>query len=402
MSQSLDDTQPTRPVNLPKDATQPKPPRPVQPPPMQGSHPPNQYQEEESSGPGCIVWGIVGLFSIVLAVVVVAFSSLTGWSQGLQVAQAGATATQQSQIQTQCEFIPVAIESGSTDLLQTRLEFLLTQTPMVDCLITYVPSATAIYLNSLPTNTPTSTQTPTLTPTVEPSITPTGAPTATPTTEATDNPSGFDLDALLGEAQAQIEEQAWLDAVDTLDAIIAIDPTFRKGLVEQLLYQALTSQAQIYYRSGDRLAEAIILTDRAEEFGDVGELNYERFLAGLYLDGVRNLDLNNRRAVQLFTQIVVQQGLPNYQNSGTLLVDAYEGYGDDLAAGGDYCGAVTQYDAGLSFSQRPSIVTKRSEAAAFCSGGVSGTVTPGATVEPGAVESLPTQPPVAPIGVVDP
>jgi len=398
MSQSLDDTQPTRPVNLPKDATQPKPPRPVQPPPqMQPGYP--SPQPEESSGPGCFVWGLVGVFSLILAVVVVALSGLTGWSQGLQVAQVGATATQQSEIQIQCDFIPAAVASGSVDLLQTRLEFLLTQTPMVDCLITYVPTATAVYLASLPTNTPEPTATATLSPTPIPTITPTGAPTATPTIEATENPFGFDLDALLGEAQAQVDEEQWLDAVDTLDAIIAIDPTFRKGLVEQLLYQALTSQAQVYYRSGDRLAEAIILTDRAEEFGDVGELNYERFLAGLYLDGVRNLELNNRRAVQLFTQIVVQQGLPNYQNSGTLLVDAYEGYGDDLAAGGDYCGAIQQYDAGLGFSQRPSLVTKRNQAVSFCSGG--GTITPGATVEPGAVESLPTQPAVAPVGVPD-
>jgi len=403
MSQSPDDTQPTKPVTI-ADDTQPKPPRPIQPPPNWGgqvpySAPPSQKQEDESGGPGCFVWGLMGIFSLIVAVIVVFMAGFAGWSQGLEVAQANATATIGSEIQTQCDLIPAAVESGSTGLLETRLEFLMEQTPVVDCLAVAIPTATALHINSLPTATPTVTETPSPTLTLTPTVTNTGEPTVAPTDVPTENPSGFDLEALLGEAQTYVDEEQWLDAIDLLDAIIAIDPTFRKGLVEQLLYQALTSQAQIYFRAGESLAEGIVLTDRAEEFGDVGELNYERFLASMYLDGIRNLGLNNQRAAQLFTRIVVEQGLPNYLDSGRLMIDAYEGYGDDLAEGGDYCGAIRQYDTALSYNQRPSITTKRGEASAFCSGT---TVTPGATVEEGAIQAQPTQPPVAPVGVVDP
>lgn len=402
MSQSLDDTQPTKPMPL-ADDTQPKPPRPIQPPPNWGGqipYPAQQPQDDEGSdGPGCFVWGIMGVFSLIIAVIVVIMAGYAGWSQGLQVAHANATATVGSEIQTQCDLIPAAVESGSTGLLQQRLEFLMEQTPSVSCLVNAIPTATALYINSLPTATPTITETPAPTLTLTATVTNTGEPTMEPTVAPTENPSGFDLEALLAEAQTYIDEEEWLDAIDLLDAIIAIDPTFRKGLVEQLLYQALTSQAQIYFRSGESLAEGIVLTDRAEEFGDVGELGYERFLAELYLDGVRNLGMNNQRAAQIFTRIVVEQGLPNYLDSARLMVDAYEGYGDDLAAGGDYCGAIRQYDTALSYTQRASVSTKRSEAAAFCSGT---TVTPGATVEEGAIQAQPTQPAVAPVGVVDP
>ena len=58
-----------------------------------------------------------------------------------------------------------------------------------------------------------------------------------------DNGPVYDLDALLLEAQADIVSQEYQRAVDTLDAIIALDERFQRDRVRELLFAALTSQA---------------------------------------------------------------------------------------------------------------------------------------------------------------
>src|SRR5690606_12540845 len=82
--------------------------------------------------------------------------------------------------------------------------------------------------------------------------------------------SGFDLDALLVEAQTFISQGNYIDAISTLDALVAIDPTFQRETVNGLLYNSLTQRAsRLYQTEGGSLAEAILLTDRAAEYGDI-------------------------------------------------------------------------------------------------------------------------------------
>ena len=336
--------------------------------------------EDEAGGPGCIIWGIVGMFSVLLAGVLVMASMFAGWNSGISVARVNATITVSSEIQVQCDRMQSDIDEGNTGLLQRRIEVLQAYTPEPDCLTEYIPMATALYIQSLPTETPipTETSTPTITP--SPEATDIAESTATATveaiaTEASSSLFAYDLDALLAEAETELSTQNYEDAIDTLAAIIAIDENFQRTKIESLYFNALTSEATRLFHTG-KLAEGIIITGRAEEIGAVQGLNYERFIAQLYLDAVRLKTTNPGESVRLFSRIAYEQGLVNYLNGQVMgeLQEAYANLGNTLSEIGEYCSARDQYDAALQLQPtvsnilRSDITSKRDSAGQVCSG----------------------------------
>ena len=71
------------------DDTQRKRPAGFEP----SANPSIRYNTTED-GPGCWLWGIVGLFSSLMAVAVVLLAAFAGWSEGSKIGQATAAATQ--------------------------------------------------------------------------------------------------------------------------------------------------------------------------------------------------------------------------------------------------------------------------------------------------------------------
>ncbi len=131
---------------------------------------------------------------IVLALVIVGLAGAAGWTTGQREAQTFSEATRQAEIQDQLGRIADDVNSGNSIMLAARLHFLATQTPGVDAVPGLVLTATQVYFDHLPTDTPTATE--------EPIV----EATPTPTEEAvfiapTDEGSGYDLDAMLAEAQ---------------------------------------------------------------------------------------------------------------------------------------------------------------------------------------------------------
>lgn len=375
-------------------------------------------EDDEPGGPGCIIWGIVGMFSVLLAGVLVIVSAVAGWNSGVSIARSNATATLQAEVQIQCDQMQTDVDNGNTGLLERRIEFIMEQTPAPDCLVEYIPTATQLYINSLPTETPTPTETATstITPTLEATL------TEEPTVEtvlATNEPStsgglfDFDLDGLLAEAQAQLAESNYQDAIDTLDAIIAIDETYQRSNIESLYFNALTSEATLLFRSG-KLSEGIVITGRAEAYGDIQGLNYERFIAQLYLDAQRLKITNPGESVRLFSRVAYEQGLANYLNGQVMteLQEAYANYGDTLAEQGDACAARDQYNNALNLStvssniSRAEVTSARDSASAACSGAVPAgqpTAEPitnpdGTVVTATPFPTSPPQPTIVPVG----
>lgn len=363
---NLDDTQPRLPAAFPDRPT----------------HFITPDEDNADDGPGCLVWSVVFGFMLLLALGVVGLAGLAGWNEGLRVAIGNATATQSSEIVAQCARIPQDLASGSFGLAQRRFESLGAFTPPPPCVAQLAPTATAAYLASLPTNTPTPT------PTLLPSSTPTPEVTQEPSTPFPTSASGFDLNKLLAEAQQLLSAGKFNEAIDTLDALAAIDHTFETVTVDRLLYQALTSEARNLFRSGQNLAQAILLTNRAEQYGNVGDLSYERYIAELYLQAQIYRDVNFAQAIRLLTQIVYQQDLTNYMGGEALrqLNNQTVKYADLLAQNGDYCGAQAQYDSALSMFPNTDVSNKRAAAAAACASGVIGA----------------TQDPLAPVPTSDP
>ncbi len=402
------------------DDTEPRSPFQGQHPSQFTNPPPDAFygkpEDQSPSGPGCIVWGIVGMFSVLLAGVLVMISTFAGWNSGVTIARSNATATLAAEIQTQCDQMQTDIDGGNTGLLERRMEFMLEQTPSPDCLVDFIPTATQLYLDTLPTATftPTTTPSPTITPTVE--VTFTLEPTIE-TVLATEEPAtglfDFDMDGLLAEAQAQMAEENFEDAIDTLDAIIAIDDSFQRATVESLYFNAMTSEATRLFRTG-KLAEGIVITGRAEAYGDIQGLNYERFIAQLYLDAQRLKITNPAESVRLFSRIAYEQGLANYLNGQVMveLQEAYASYGDTLAEQGDACGARDQYNNALNLQtvgtgiNRAEVTTNRDIASQACTGAVpAGQVTAepitnpdGTVVTATLFPTSPPQPTIVPVG----
>ena len=383
------------------DDTQPR--RPQQPiytdTPSVDTTPYDYGYAEPNGGPGCAVWGCMGLFSAVIAIVVVVLAAFAGWTEGLKLARVDATADRDAEINVQCQGLINDITMQNITLMERRVADLALATPAPACLIQLAPTITAVYVNNLATATPTITLTP------QPSSTSTAAPvTATQTAlpEATEEPAsntgGFDLDGLFAEAQIQMDAGQYGDAIDTLDAISAIDPTYNKANVDSMLFRALTTMARNLYTGNGNLAEAIVLTNQAERFGDVGELNFERAVAQSYLNAQSALNVNYPTAIRNLREVI--RLAPNYRDAATQLYDQLVGYGDALALGGAACDAVGQYDAAIALRSQnaSSITTKRDNAQRACQGALTpeaATPVPGET----APETAPTDSGVAPIGV---
>jgi len=313
-----------------------------------------------------------------VALVIVVMAALAGWTSGQRTAQTNATSTQGAAISDQMNRIPNDLSSGSLELANARLQFLATLTPGVAGLPELMQTATAAYLTRQPTTTPMPTATAMSSPT----------PEATEAVSVTQSATGdYDLPALLQEAQTAASLRDWPTTIDLLDVIIAVDDSFESGTVRALMSDALNQYALELFRSGS-LAEAIVWTDRAEQFGTLAEgLNFERLVAGHYLDAVASIGVSYPAAIQALQE--VYRLSPGYRGGeiAQLVFDQYVGYGDALSQQGSFCAAAPQYEAALGIQPSGDIVGRRDTAATLCA---TITLTPPALVTPGT--------PIAPVG----
>jgi hypothetical protein len=352
------------------DDTQPRSPLAPQTPPH--GQPP---VADEPRSPGCWLWGMVIAAGLGLALVIIVLAGAAGWTSGQREAQAHATATQQTEIQDQLARIPGDVASGNTVLLAARIEFLATQTPGVNGLADLVQTATAVYNANLPTETPLATATMESVATAEPEVTE-FVPEITP------DGNGYDLAALLEEARTALRLGQYTEAVDLLKAVEAVDPNYERAEVRGLMLEALTTRALRIYRGGGNLAEAILLTDEAEQYGlpADSELLFERYVAALYLNAKTKIGTSFPAAIQALQEAYAVA--PNYRNGeiGQLLFGQHVAYGDAWVAEGNPCNAVGPYQSALSLFSDPGVSAKRDNAQTACQLGTptgdQGTVAP--------------------------
>ncbi|MCE2470653.1 MAG: hypothetical protein J4G18_01910 [Anaerolineae bacterium] len=317
-----------------------------------------RHPRQRGRAASCLIWAVAAAIFLLMAAVLVIVAAYAGWGSGVETARANATVAAAVTQQNQCELIPQDLATGNFDLARRRIESLRSVIPAPDCLLPLLPTATAAYLMAQPSPTliPTITALPTLT---APAPTATPPPVPASATPAEDDSSWtYDLGALLAEARAEIQARDFVAAIDTLEAIIGLDSDYNRDQVRGLALQALSAQALLLYRSG-KLSEAIVLTDRAEVYGDIGELNYERYVAEQYLTGQRYKTTNPALAVLRFNEIYYQHN-SNYMNGQVAgeLQDALRYYGDALALQGDACQAKDQYAAALELYPNYSPVSR--------------------------------------------
>jgi tetratricopeptide (TPR) repeat protein len=322
----------------------------------------------------------------VFGIAIVGLSSAAGWTNGQRSARATATATAQQGNQAQADAVANDLATGNLGLADTRIRYLATNVPNLPQLPDLLQTGTAIYLQMQPTATHTPTHPPTATSTPEGSA-------VTPTIEATPTLSDpYNLAERMNRAQSDVSLGQWQNAIDELDIIISIDPTYEVVTVRTLMSRALNEQALFLYRTGS-LAEAIYLTDRAEEFGTLKDgLNYERYVATLYLSARSKVGTSDYTGA-LSALREIYNLAPNYNNGeiSQMLFRTYVGYGDALNYSSP-CFAVDQYNAALRLFNDIDVQNKRVTSETWCA---QGTPTPVGFV---ATPVDPFAPTTAPIG----
>ncbi len=327
--------------------------------------PPVQPEDAPSSGPSVIMLAVVGVVMLCLSCSLVGLAGLAGYNDGIAELDTLAQSTRQADISRQYDLALTDIASGSRELGALRLQHIVVtlgaNNPQAVALLTEVMAATP---------TPTATLTVTPSPTLEPSPTPLNSPTpglALPSPEE-----------LYNTAQASLTLREYEDVVDTLNILRAVDPAFRQADVERMLHEALTTLARRYLtqQNTDRLAQGILLAEQARAIAPIGDLGYEAYVAGRYLDGVNAEGMECLLAVREWESIYAE--VPQYRDVSDRLGRSYARCGDAYTFQTEFCPAETYYRWALRLINDGAVSARLSEAAQQCA---NATPTPTPTIE---------------------
>ena len=295
------------------------------------------------------------------------------------MAKQTASVDEQLFIHENCALFAEDVQERRPVFLQRRYEILASLTPAPPCLANIPVTATSLAQRLSTERHPTDTPT-----VVPPSLTPVAvAASPTFTIQATLFPTQ-DLESLaqqLEVARQAIREQNYQGAIALLEAIHSADPSFDPSTVNALLLFALRLRAAFLFSTGE-LAQAILLVNRAEEFGlpDDDSLRFSRLIATYYLDALRWKDIDVQRAIQNLEAL--RSLAPDYAPTGqpsalSLLAELQAIYGEILLANQDPCAAVSQFELALNNGVvNAGINSKLTTARQSCSNGVPPSETP--------------------------
>jgi len=147
---------------------------------------------------------------------------------------------------------------------------------------------------------------------------------------------------LLEQAETEIEQEAWLEAVETLSKVRDLNPDYQPERVSEFLYEA-NYRLGLQFVTPDTMAEALTFFEKAlKEVPYESAATVELARANLYLDGkIAIKEGDSGEAVDLFSQLY--QESTDYLDVEQQLLRAYERFGDALAADDEWCLAEVQY-----------------------------------------------------------
>lgn len=345
--------------------------------------------ESEARGPGCGMMGLVGALVVVIALLIVALAGAAGWTAGQREAGVNATATQNVIVSEQMSHIPMDIAAGNLELLEIRLRYVATIAPNAPGFVEFVQTATALAVQLQPTAT--HTPSPTMEATAEPEVVITEEIAFTPSGSGSENSN---LAGMLQQAQTAASAGQWADAIDWLEAIYALDPTYEATTVRQLLTSSMNSYANQLYQS-NRPAQANTIVARMESLGlPLGEgLAYERSVGEMFLSAQAAAQAGDPNAVRRLQEIInLGAGGRYYTPARDELYAYYVRYGDQVANDPNmgYCPAIQYYQLAVNIYSSGSANGKLSFANNMCA---QATPTPDPMLGGTPVEG------VAPVGV---
>ncbi len=286
-----------------------------------------------------------------LAVLLFGCAAALGGAQGYQAGkmELAQQATLQSAVALREQFdLGVRdLDAGRYDLARQRFAYILTQAPGYPgaderlAQVMQIVSATAT-----PTRVP---------------------PTVTPTPTEDLRP----VEDIYQQALFSFETGDWEAAINTLIALRREDPAYQVVAVDSLMYQALMNRGIDKIRKSSNLEGGIYDLTLAERFGPLdARAQGWRNLARYYLIGSSFWQVNPELAVYYFG--VVASGAPYLRDaSGWTARERYRAslvdYAAQLAARGDWCSALEQYNLALAIRGDETIEAQANAAALQCS-----------------------------------
>ena len=219
-----------------------------------------------------LLYGLVMLSTLCLCMMLVGVAGYAGYRDGLATNDAKITQTLATGIAQQYATGVADLDQGYAELAAARFSWIVEtlQAPADVAFDSAQRLATARAITSY---------TPTPSPTVTPSPSPTALPTASPIPAQIDPPTATlnpmqDPAHLYDQADIAMRVAHYEDAIEFLDALRAIDPTYRASEATAMLIEALTTQGRIYLNGQnkdgeDKLARGVLLVYRANELGTI-------------------------------------------------------------------------------------------------------------------------------------
>jgi tetratricopeptide (TPR) repeat protein len=301
--------------------------QPIQP--KQDDTQPIKPIKKKSSRIGSILIGILGF------IILIGLGGYGGYSSALKVRESAKAQIINQQLGEQYQMALVDIQFGRYDVAKQRLEFILKNNP------TFPGALDTLTQVLVLSNQPTPTVTPSLTPTVDFS----------------------GVENAFAQAQQLVAAQDWPNALNALDQIRKMDPTYNVSLVDGMYYFSLRNYGVALIGQGN-LEGGIYQLNLAERFGPLD--NTARMLrdnARFYLDAASFWELDWRRAAEAFAQL---NGSGLWDGTMTATERYYYAamrYGDSLYNDNNYCEAYEQYQNAQSIGNLDGVASKNANQA---------------------------------------
>ncbi|MCC7205728.1 MAG: hypothetical protein IT323_00380 [Anaerolineae bacterium] len=279
--------------------------------------------QDEQTRPGCgsrLLVALVVLILMGMALVTLALAAVAGWRDGgliRQTERAGAVA---ATLDRQATLGWQDLNEGRYELAFTRCDYVATLQPGYPDIRACRSTAQA-RLNATPL--PTATDAPAVSTPTTPPISPT--PSLTPPA----NPGGFSPAELFARGEEAMRRSDYESAISWLEALRALDSSYRRSEVENTLltaYQALGSQ----YRFEGRLSEMVVVIRKALRINPLSDTDWSFTVAAaeLYLSARGYLEAGNiPLAAQVFRRLM--EMAPTFStDTKTLACRAFSEAGD--------------------------------------------------------------------------
>lgn len=320
--------------------------------PTEDTVPVSPVTSEQPSAPRRIFFrtapGAFFLLAILLGSVI-GFAVVSGYRAGLDERNRAAATAQFAELKTQYELGIEDLAAGRRELAAHRFEYILSVDPAF-------PGAAARLAESQGSG-------------VTPSPVFTLAPTATLSPQTAEQ--------LFAGAQSAFTAHDWDAAIQRASALRLAMPDYERGQVNNILFTSLRNRGIASINAGV-LELGLADLDQAEKLGtlDSEAQQYQQW-ATIYINGASYWGLNWPKTVETFSLLYTLA--PNFRDTTARLRDAHIGYANQLNAGGDPCGAETEYAAALAITFDQITEDKRLAAETTC---LVGTPTPEGTPTP--------------------